>query len=855
VHGPAPREARQALGQERERGDEDFAFRDDGALTIRIVPVRAQRAVPIVQQVVDADRSRRLEITQEGQELGKRELDQHSHRLPIQDRGVGEPEFVEPERGERARDQEGMADGQAQVHGLALREAVDEDHGESLPQRLQRELGAASPAARIVDGDSRKNEQHSFRRGRVAGEGRSPLHPAQQSVPHAPPRIERAVTAVGDCALEGPAAAGQACAPRPAARVMTEDYNAWRPALTSEEGPAILHVRLPDPQHMILVAGDDPGDLRAVVQELRTFAPSARLTAFSTPDATPWASWLELLDGNDLRGLRSAVSEAQVVVALGASRPGPALAASILAASSRCPLILVFTAGDVERGISSTPQMRMLARHAVAVLVPTPAVVDGLGPDPGGPPVRLEPLADGALSGVVAKLLGAGGLAPLATDGASIASRREIEEVRAREKQARAEVARLQAELARVYRSRLWRVGALYRVIRSYLRRPFDALRRAMGAPPPPAGLALSRSAPRLTADQRQGLADRVAASRGVVVFPPTVGWDMPLFQRPHHIARAFVRRGYVAVFDCSNAGDEVDALREIEHDLFLFRGDHGQLHELHAPMVWTFTYNFHYAEAYPEGAIPVYDWIDDLSIFPQERSFLEASHARALDKAPVVAAVARRLLDELRQKRPDGLYLPNAVEYERFADPRALPAEDPALARFVAEGKPIAGYYGALAHWFDYDLLEEVTELRPDWNFVLIGPMYDQSLSGRKLLSRPNVLWTGTREYATLPGYLRRFDVATIPFQINEITLATSPLKLFEYFAAGKPVVTTPMPECVAFPEVRIARTAHEFSQALDAARAAGQDPAFRARLQEVARANSWVARVDSVLERLNAR
>jgi glycosyltransferase involved in cell wall biosynthesis len=116
-------------------------------------------------------------------------------------------------------------------------------------------------------------------------------------------------------------------------------------------------------------------------------------------------------------------------------------------------------------------------------------------------------------------------------------------------------------------------------------------------------------------------------------------------------------------------------------------------------------------------------------------------------------------------------------------------------------------------------------------------------------MLGRANVAWIGPRPYAILPAYLRLFDVATIPFLIDEITRSTSPLKLFEYFAGGKPVVTTPMPECKAFPEVRIAATAGEFAAALDEARRDGADPARRERLREVGRANSWDARVRDVL------
>jgi 2-polyprenyl-3-methyl-5-hydroxy-6-metoxy-1,4-benzoquinol methylase len=103
--------------------------------------------------------------------------------------------------------------------------------------------------------------------------------------------------------------------------------------------------------------------------------------------------------------------------------------------------------------------------------------------------------------------------------------------------------------------------------------------------------------------------------------------------------------------------------------------------------------------------------------------------------------------------------------------------------------------------------------------------------------------------DYRILPGYAAWFDVALIPFRLNEITRATSPLKLYEYFAAGRPVVSTALPECEAFPEVRIVHSAAELSEALDAARVDARNPQFVERLRAIGRQNSWQARVEAVL------
>lgn len=354
---------------------------------------------------------------------------------------------------------------------------------------------------------------------------------------------------------------------------------------------------------------------------------------------------------------------------------------------------------------------------------------------------------------------------------------------------------------------------------------------------PPPAGFAEA--------------AGRVRDSgRRPVVFLPSIPWNTALFQRPQHLARELAKLGHVVVYDCTGSGQTVPRVTEIEPNVFLYDGPARHLARLPDPVLWAFTYNYADADAYPPGATRVYDWIDDLAVFPHSPKLLRRNHDRALREADAVFSVARRLHDEAAAARPDAVYLPNAAEYERFADPAVRPAEDPALADLLGRASAVAGYYGALASWFDYALLKDVAARLPGWAFVLIGPDYDGSLRTAGLDAVPNVRWVGPRDYATLPRYLKLFDVATIPFVINDITLATSPLKLFEYFSGGAPVVTTPMPECVAFPEVRIAATADEFAAALVAARADAERPDVRARLRGLGRANSWAARAGQVVD-----
>jgi glycosyltransferase involved in cell wall biosynthesis len=359
---------------------------------------------------------------------------------------------------------------------------------------------------------------------------------------------------------------------------------------------------------------------------------------------------------------------------------------------------------------------------------------------------------------------------------------------------------------------------------------------------------------PGLFDEQLKTVIRRVENAEGAVIFPPTVGWDIINPQRSHHLATEFARQGYVSIFDCSNAYDDVNGFRELERNLFLFRGPEELLAQVPEPLLWTFTYNYDRTRAYSPDAKTIYDWMDDLDVFPYDRAFLERNHRTGLRDATIVVASARRLYEDAVAVRPDALYLPNGVEFDRFYSANKTTMTERRVQLPWRDGKPVAGYYGVLADWFDYDLVSSVAQQRPDWNFLLIGPKYDNSLSerGQEMLRRPNVRWIGARKYDTMPHYLKEFDVAIIPFVINDITLATSPMKLFEYFAGGKPVLATPMPECMAFPETFVGASVREFSNALDEARRRGADPQFSRRMLRIARENSWAVRAQMVVERV---
>ena len=152
-------------------------------------------------------------------------------------------------------------------------------------------------------------------------------------------------------------------------------------------------------------------------------------------------------------------------------------------------------------------------------------------------------------------------------------------------------------------------------------------------------------------------------------------------------------------------------------------------------------------------------------------------------------------------------------------------------------------GYYGALAKWFDYELIKEI-DANGKYQVVLLGIKYDDSYEQAELNRCRNVHFAAPETIMCFQNYASKIDILTIPFLINDITKATSPVKLFEYMALNKPIVTTDMDECRKYESVLIGHDHKEFMEQLDRAMELREDPGYRALLDKEALENTWLKR-----------
>lgn len=349
-----------------------------------------------------------------------------------------------------------------------------------------------------------------------------------------------------------------------------------------------------------------------------------------------------------------------------------------------------------------------------------------------------------------------------------------------------------------------------------------------------------------------------------IVVFPPLVDWNIPLFQRPQHIALNLAELGNTYFYCTTNTYDKTENFDALEGlpNLYL-------TNQYEAVMKAPVKKVFHmYAQDFnikkedvdkilDEGNIILYEYIDALSdqLCTGKENVQERHLAVLQDERCIVVCTASNLYDEVAKYRKNNFMLvTNGVEIKHFT--QTFKEEDipSSIAHVVAKNKPIIGYFGALAKWFDYELVEKLANKHPDYEILLVGWDYDQSLQETSLPHMKNVTIVGPIDYKELPKYAYWFDVSTIPFLINEITLATSPIKLFEYMALGHPIVTTDMPECRKYRSVDIGHTHEEFITNIENALLKKNKPETKDILKKEALENTWLAKARCMNELIKA-
>ena len=310
------------------------------------------------------------------------------------------------------------------------------------------------------------------------------------------------------------------------------------------------------------------------------------------------------------------------------------------------------------------------------------------------------------------------------------------------------------------------------------------------------------------------GEADTIAQDLDLVCFSH-LRWDF-VYQRPQHLLSRFARQRRVFFVEEPIFGNgsmhldisERDAglhvvvphlpdglhsevattavLREMIAQMFRDFDIRDYLFWYYTPMALAFTSHFN-------PVVTVYDCMDELSAFKGAPSQLREMEEQLFEKADLVFTGGQSLYEVKRSSHPAVHAFPSSIDAAHFRKARQDPAE-PEDQSSVPH--PRLGFFGVIDERFDIDLLQRVAEERPQWQFVIIGPVV--KIHPGTLPQGPNIHYLGAKKYDELPDYLAHWDLALLLFARNESTRFISPTKTPEYLAAGKPVISTSIRDVV---------------------------------------------------------
>jgi len=252
-----------------------------------------------------------------------------------------------------------------------------------------------------------------------------------------------------------------------------------------------------------------------------------------------------------------------------------------------------------------------------------------------------------------------------------------------------------------------------------------------------------------------------------------------------------------------------------------------------YAPMALSFSEHL-------EPKAIVYDCMDELSAFKFAPAELVEYEQKLMAKADVVFTGGHRLYQAKKAFHHNIFPFPSAIDKSFFFPARTKLAEAPDQ---VSIPHPRLGFFGVIDERFDIDLVREMADLKPEWQFIFIGPVV--KIEESALPRKENIYYLGMKDYRDLPTYISGWDLCIMPFAINASTEFISPTKTPEFLAAGKRVISTPIHDVVnpygAEGLVGIAETAEGFIEIAEHDLLQKTDPLWLGKVDQYLSTISW--------------
>lgn len=211
-----------------------------------------------------------------------------------------------------------------------------------------------------------------------------------------------------------------------------------------------------------------------------------------------------------------------------------------------------------------------------------------------------------------------------------------------------------------------------------------------------------------------------------------------------------------------------------------------------------------------------IYYNLDDYVLYqPARKDKILAQEAEIVKRANVILCLSQFQVEALRQRYPhkgDVIYHYPLGVVEAYINPHPEASPEPVTV----------GYVGNLSDRVDWQLICQVAQACPEVTFVFVGGLESDSQAATSpewlhnrttALSLPNVRHVGKVPQEQVKRYYWSFAVNWIPYVSDHpFNRASCPTKIMDAMAAGRPVLSTDIPECRLYPEwIKIFQTTAE--------------------------------------------
>jgi len=196
-----------------------------------------------------------------------------------------------------------------------------------------------------------------------------------------------------------------------------------------------------------------------------------------------------------------------------------------------------------------------------------------------------------------------------------------------------------------------------------------------------------------------------------------------------------------------------------------------------------------------------------------------------------------------------------NGVDLDHYKFPKKIDRIDKIMSN-IDKDKIKIGYLGVIKEdRIDSNLLEYLLTEHGDKQFIFSGPIAG-NFNTERFKKFNNIIFTGAMSYFEMPYLYSKFDICIIPHLLNDFIKSMDPVKIYGYLAAGKPIVSVPVPGVEKFADlIDVASNKEDFSNSIKRISEDKENFSYDKIIerQNAVKSDSWGSRADEMINLIN--